>query len=178
MRSRHWRIVVPIIVLLALALLEKYTRVGRFDASLIMSLQEAPGWLKGAAMGISYATQVYVVLPAYFLAHYLKWGKQRLEMPLLLAFTEALVISLKFAFAIPRPVQSFWGYGFPSGHSARTFFVAFTTEGNKWKIPLFTLALLTCASRAILGAHTLMDLVGGALLAYSTSEVAKWRESS
>ena len=176
MRSRAWRIVLPLSLVLLLGILEKFTWLGTADVHLVLSIPQDGKYLRYAMLSITYATQAYVVFPVYLLLNAVDRGRRGLLKPLILLATEAGVLAMKFAFAIPRPIGDPWGY--PSGHSARTFYLALVSEKRRWRWALTAVAVLVCLSRVLLAAHTITDLAGGALLAVASSEAVKWLESS
>jgi len=175
LRSRGWRIALPLSLALLLGVLEKFTFLGTADAHLVLSIPRDGESLQYAMLAVTYATEEYVVLPAYFLLGAIKGGRRGLLKPLILLATEAGVLAMKFAFAIPKPNGDLWGY--PSGHSARTFYLALVSEKKQWKCALTAVAILACLSRVLLAAHTFTDLAGGALFAVASSEAVKWLES-
>ena len=177
MRSRAWRIALPLALALLLGILEKFTWLGTADVNLVLSIPQDGKYLQYAMLSVAYATQAYVVFPVYLLLNAVEKGRRGLLRPLILLATEAGVLAMKFAFAIPRPIGDSWGYGYPSGHSARTFYLALVSEKRQWKLSLTTVAFLACLSRVLLAAHSITDLVGGALLAVAFSEVVKWLKS-
>ncbi|CAM3042611.1 phosphatase PAP2 family protein [Hathewaya histolytica] len=98
------------------------------------------------------------------------------------AYLSSIVLNgiVKETFKIERPfhkegirtlrIKTATGYSFPSGHSqgATTFFTSIMIYLKKsWGYILFpTLTLLVMISRLYLGVHTLMDVLGGAILGF------------
>ncbi len=76
---------------------------------------------------------------------------------------------LKLVFRTPRPAA--WGYGFPSGHTSTAFALA-VTLGRV--VPpaapfLYLLALLVGVARIYERSHSVIDVLGGALLGTTTA---------
>lgn len=80
----------------------------------------------------------------------------------------------------PRPMVAGWGsrpftfgydfQSFPSGHSAVAFGLALSIGliWPRWRAPLLCFASAVAASRVVLNAHYLADVLGGALVAWLT----------
>lgn len=61
--------------------------------------------------------------------------------------------------------------GFPSGHATTMFALAFamTMIRPGWRLPAFAVAILISATRVIINAHYLSDVIGGMALALATA---------
>ncbi len=97
-----------------------------------------------------------------------------------LILADAVVALLKWSLRVPRPFwgSGFVGYTYPSGHVTRSAVVAYLAPkvfGGKLGryLPLVTWSwvVLTCLSRVVLGAHYVIDTVGGVLIGLGTSLV-------
>ena len=99
-----------------------------------------------------------------------KWISTVLEA----IFLNLVVLVLKYAFNRPRPVPLHTP-GYPSGHSARAFWLALKSLELSRGLGalLLTYAVLVAWSRVELCVHYPLDVVGGALVALVVREV--WR---
>ncbi len=116
----------------------------------------------------------------WLLAILLLWikGKRKLAIYLLYAFVidSLLSLFLKFSFNRMRPYEALsnvkalgleieTGAGFPSGHTERAFSGAFIISSfyKKFRIIMYSLALLVAVSRIYNGLHYPTDILFGAL---------------
>ena len=141
-----------------------------------------------AAQDIGWATAVSVFLDAYtyllFLVIavilYIAYpsvranGLKVASFIVALALVAVIIVSLKAAYAQPRPcvdLQQYLklpycpsDYSFPSGHTAFSFVFAGASLGTRF-FPLFLLLSMAVAlSRMYLGVHTLNDVTGGIVI--------------
>lgn len=102
------------------------------------------------------------------------WKKLAVVMLGGIAVLAIILITLKFLIRRPRP-ESGWGriyrntdpHSFPSGHAARSFFIAMlaTGFGPGWLAAiLWVWAPLVALARTALGVHYVSDIAAGALL--------------
>jgi undecaprenyl-diphosphatase len=74
-------------------------------------------------------------------------------------------------------------HSFPSGHAASSFACAFVLASffPRLRVPLYVLAALIAFSRAYVGVHFPLDIIGGALLGlligWATERLRSWSES-
>jgi undecaprenyl-diphosphatase len=74
-------------------------------------------------------------------------------------------------------------HSFPSGHAASSFACAFVLASfsPRLSVPLYVLAALIAFSRAYVGVHFPLDIIGGALLGlligWATERLRSWSES-
>ena len=126
------------------------------------------------------------VLTAFYLLHHWKRREEkRLRRYLkvfLIAFAIVFVIVgvVKEGTAIPRPCNGLpdceVGSSFPSGHAAIMFSVTVSTLlflKRKW-LPILIVPVLVSWSRIALGVHTMMDIVGGAILGTAVPLFVYW----
>ena len=140
-----------------------------------------PAW--GALHAISDLGAAAVVAPLVAATAIILWtvGQRRdaWAFGMVVAGTQALVWSLKQAFARARPVDAFEhasGYAFPSGHTTMAAVLAVAmvwlayrhVRHRVWPdvamAAAFAWVVLMAMSRLVLGVHYFSDVVGGALL--------------
>jgi len=102
-----------------------------------------------------------------------------------LAFTAmgssgAICLAIKFIVDRPRPEgeSDRWNSSFPSGHAAGAFSLVtiFSSKYPRWTIPLYATATLIGLSRIYLGHHYPSDVMGGAILGFSTAKLILHQE--
>ncbi len=90
-----------------------------------------------------------------------------------LLLTGVLVLLLKSLYAEPRPCVGLSycepDFGFPSGHAALSFAVAFNTFGTNYFYYFIAFAVLVALSRVISGLHTFPQIVAGMILGFIVS---------
>ncbi|RLF14930.1 MAG: hypothetical protein DRJ66_05170 [Thermoprotei archaeon] len=90
-----------------------------------------------------------------------------IELTITLSIAMIIALILKTSLKAPRPVSSYHSgistYGFPSGHVARCSSIYSSYRKNK--VLLFW-TILVALSRIMLGAHYIIDVVGGYIVGY------------
>lgn len=137
------------------------------------------GWVLTALIVASLAADAVVVWPALLacIAYAAVRGGKVLEGPgtlaAALAIAEVLAASFKLLFAIPRPEGGVHGfilsYSYPSGHVSRFSVITFWASRRFGRASVAVWVVLACvaASRVLLRAHYVVDVVGGFLMGFS-----------
>ncbi len=97
----------------------------------------------------------------------------RVSLLVSLVVAAVLVYLLKLFYADPRPCAGLTdcegGFGFPSGHSTFAFTIATHTFGTKYFYVFLLVAVIIALSRVVAGAHSFLQIVGGAVLGFVVS---------
>ena len=134
----------------------------------------ATGWFKAFNffMHDAYFAPLLVVLTLAVLFLIPKKAT-RVSLLISLLLAAVLVYLLKLFYADPRPCAGLLdcegGFGFPSGHAAFSFTIATHTFGTKYFYAFLVLAVLIALSRVAAGAHSFLQIVGGAVLGFVVS---------
>jgi len=142
-----------------------------------MRVAEKPGALRSMAAFLAHSGDSWFWAAALMIAWLFSnslWRKWEVVEGVGISVVAVLVMSIKFIVRRKRP-EGEWGgiyrntdpHSFPSGHAARSFFIAVIASGLSpvWlAIILWAWAPLVALARVAMGVHYVSDVVAGAIV--------------
>lgn len=175
------RLALGLLVLTGTAALARNTEVPQLEVDLFRLVNDLPSWLMPAlwvVMQIGAAGAVAVVAGGALLARRFRMA---LDIAVSGALAYLLAIEIKSAIGRARPGALLdavvlrtdaGGLGFVSGHAAVAAAIAAAAAPwlpRPWRRTMWALAITVAAARVFVGAHLVLDVIGGAALGWTVA---------